>query len=87
MQLCKGAAVGQEREFGAVFFLDNCKFFGPLWCIKIAQKRECNYLASLLNKWEIYKHKKTTILFFGLIKTTIPVDIRVLFYKKTGIFW
>ena len=86
MQLCKGTAVGQEREFEAMFFLDNSHFSGPFWCIKIAQNRECNYLVCFLNTWEIYKHKKT-ILVFGLIKATISVDVRVLFHKRTGMFW
>ena len=46
MQLCKGIAVGQERKFETVF-LDNGKLSGPLWCIKITQNRECNYLVCL----------------------------------------
>ena len=87
MQLCKGTAVGQEREFETVFFLDNSKLSGPFWCIKITQNRECNYLVCFLNTWEIYKHKKTTILLFGLIKATIPVDVTILFHKRTEKSW
>ena len=86
MQLCKRTAGGQEREFETVFFLDNSKLSGPFWCIKITQNRECNYLVCFLNTWEIYKHKKTTILVFGLIKVTIPVDVRFYSIKELECF-
>ena len=78
--------MGQEREFETVFFLDNSNLSGPFCCIKMTQNRERKYLVCFLNTREIYKHKKTAILVFGLIKVTITVDVRVLFHKRTGMF-
>lgn len=52
--------------------------------IQILKINERNYLW-LFNAWEIYKHNKLTILFFGLVKGTGFEDVGcVLLYKRTG---